>query len=587
MNRSRWHSAWAGGWPSMGIALALVAAVYIPIALERPSDVFWSPDQGGKLLQVWALIEGRYDLSINYPGQWLDPGLEFRPYFVSFIQNGVIQMPWPIAWALPTALFYATLGGPGLVVVPLAGGLLAAWSAGRLAERIVAGSGWLAVLLAGLATPLLPFSTLFWEHAPTAGLFAAGLALLPLRGRAASRTSLLLAGICFGLAIAWRNETALYVLAGVATWLVLGGERRRRDLAWLSSGLLLILLAVISQRWAETAAPARTMPIIGQLSGPASQSVLSRGLTVPADFLVGARHGLSLPDALRWAPSAGLALLIAGHWTGRRWRRWLQLSGLLLAGSATAWLLASPVPQSVHGFLIAAPFLALILLRPPTLWATPTGKLLLVAPIMSVAAYVSVSLALHPRGVLAGGIEWGPRYLLPLYPALTALASAALFRLAERKQRPELLAGGLLAALALAFQIAGLGSIDLALQQAGESGRAIASLPPDPIVFRSAARPLLTPGLTQSRTLFCAQTPAALKRWSELAQRAGLERFWYVDYDPLESAWLLPGLGQPARLAEARAGPLRAISYQTAIIATSLRDDGAERPACSFSRMRF
>jgi hypothetical protein len=74
------------------------------------------------------------------------------------------------------------------------------------------------------------FGTLFWEHAPAAGLFAAGLLLVPIDGRPRSWSSLVVAGCCLGLAIAWRNETSIYVCAAVAAaWPVLARGHCLRD----------------------------------------------------------------------------------------------------------------------------------------------------------------------------------------------------------------------------------------------------------------------------------------------------------------------------------------------------------------------
>jgi hypothetical protein len=567
------------------LALALVAVVYVPIALGRPADAFWSPDQGGKLLQIWALLEGRPDLSINYPGRWLDPALEFRPFYLSYVRHDTIQLPWPMAWALPAALLYAVLGGPGLVVLPVAGGLLAAWSAGRLAERIVPGSGWPAVLMAGLATPLLPFSTLFWEHAPTAGLFTAGLTLLPLSGQAGHRAALVLAGFCFGSAMAWRNETAVYALIALAAWWVLRGVGRGRGLLWLLAGLLPVVLVATTYQGAETFLPARTAPFGAETANP-YQRTLWRSLALPADFLVGSGSGLGLPESLRWAPAAGLVLLIAALWSDRLRPRLLQPLGLGLVGVATVWLLASPLPRSVHGFLLVSPFISVVLLRPRALCKSQTAKLLLTVAILAVVIYVGATAILHPRGLLAGAIEWGPRYLLPIYPPLAALASASLRQLPDFLLPPAGWLVGALILLALASQVAGLASIDLALQEAAQSGRLIASIPGDPMVFRREARLLLTPGLTQSQTVFCARRPGALKRWSELASRAHLDSFWYVDFGPIDRGWFLPGATPPPILEVLSARPLRAFRYPTAALAASLSEEGVARDACAFTVFR-
>ena len=40
---------------------------------------------------------------------------------------------------------------------------------------------------------------------------------------------------------------------------------------------------------------------------------------------------------------------------------------------------------------------------------------------------------------------------------------------------------------------------------------------------------------------YCAETPAALKRWATQAEALGEASVWLVDFRPLPAAWLQPG----------------------------------------------
>jgi hypothetical protein len=220
------------------------------------------------------------------------------------------------------------------------------------------------------------FGTLFWEHAPAAGLFAAGLLLVPIDGRPRSWSSLVVAGCCLGLAIAWRNETSIYVCAAVAAaWPVLARGHCLRAIVCLMLGMSLVLVPTGTYSWLVTGGitAARMPPFTGSAEG-VIENVLRYTPGLPADFLVGKREfGLDLPEAVRWAPAAGLALFATRPFV-RRWRTPLELLGLVLAGSSTAILLWSPAPHVISGFLIPAPFLTLIPLAPRGLRATPAGK---------------------------------------------------------------------------------------------------------------------------------------------------------------------------------------------------------------------
>lgn len=569
------------------LALAFVAVVYIPIALGRPADVFWSPDQGDKLLQVHALLEGRHDLSIAYPGLWLDPELQYRPYLISYVWNNTIQVPWPLAWALPSALLYAVFGGTGLVLLPVVGGLLAAWAAGRLAERMAPGSGWLAVLLSALATPMLVFSTLFWEHAPAAGLFTLGFLLLPLQGPGSVRSSLksLLAGICFGLAIAWRNEIAMYLVAALAAaWLASTGWRSRRELAWLPFGLALVLLPAAVSNWlvAGSVYP-RTPALPVSLERVVSNLALVSPRLVP-DFLVGREFGMQMPELIRWSPAAGLVLLGLAHVpSAGRAQALLRAGGLALSGLATAALFVTPAPLAVGGFLIAAPFLAVVLLAPRGLAATPTGKTLVIFAAMALLMYAAAVGLLHSRGFNEPGLQWGPRYLLPIYPLLAAPAAVTLRHLLVYRKLDRVL-GRSLAALAVAFQLVGLEKIDMRQLLVQQNAALVASLPAGLVVSGRFYLVEPAPGLNRERAVFCVQTAAALRGWLDRALAAGETQFWFVDSEPLPARWLENAA--PPALAEARGGSLLAVRYDSRALQRTLRADGSPDASCGYELRR-
>jgi hypothetical protein len=568
---------------SAHVALGLIAVVYVATALNRPSDVFWSADQGGKMLQVLAFLEGRPDLSVTYPGRTLDPELIFRPYSFSYLLGATIRLPWLMSWALPSALLYATLGGAGLVLLPVAGGVLAAWSAGRLAERIAPGSGWLATLLTGLATPMFVFSTLFWEHAPAAGVFAWGLLLLPIEGRARLTIRSLLAGACFGLAVAWRTEACLYVAAAASAASVAARDSRQRRLAWLSGGLALVLIPAETYNWLITGAVGIRASTLPGSPARVMQTLLQYTPQLPADLLVGRRVlGQELPEPIRWAPAAGLALLAAAIRADLPGRRWLEMVGLILVGSATAWLLVSPAPLAVNGLLIAAPFLALSFLAPGLLSSTPTGKFLVVFGVTAPTLYAAAAPIMHVEGVAGGGAEWGPRYLLPVFPPLTVLATAALGGALSCRPVAEQALGRFLVVLALTFELAGLASIDFALREVERYGGLIASLPPGPVVVRSDSLSQSAVGLTRRRAVYCAASSGALKRWSELALSAGEREFWFVDWQPIPAAWLSPDLGAPDVVAESDVGSLHAVRYDTGSVHAALGGTGEVRESCIY-----
>jgi hypothetical protein len=554
------------------VALGLVALVYAVLALTRPADVFWSPNQGNKLLQVWALLDGRPDLSIEYAGRALDPRLSFRPYVLSYVAQGGIQVPWPAAWAFPSGLLYAALGGAGLLVLPAVGGLLGAWGAGRLAERAAPGSGWVAVLLAGLATPLLVYSTLFWEHAAAAGLFGAGLALL----LGARHPSGFLAGCAFGLAVAWRPETLLFLAAALLPAADSLRRLARRGALGLALGFGLVQVPTLAYNLAVLGSlSAARMPPFTRSIGDAAANVARLGPGLPADFLVGhPEAGAALAEPVRWAPLGGLLLLGLGRLVRRRRRDVLVPLGLALAGLPAVALLVAPPPGNVAGFLIAAPFLAVAPLLPRAVASTPSGRALAGFAILAPLAYALVALLLHRQGVAGSGAQWGPRFLLPAYLPLAALSAAILWSPSAAWTRPALLVARSLVVLAVLFQLVGLVQIDRSLRDLRERGQLLGGLPPGPIVISQPYLADFSPGLVRGRAIFCARSGAALREWADLALRAGEREFWFVDREPPPGDWFIPGATAPARLAEQRGGGLQAIRYDTTVVRTGLLGGG-------------
>jgi hypothetical protein len=173
-------------------------------------------------------------------------------------------------------------------------------------------------------------------------------------------------------------------------------------------------------------------------------------------------HLLALDFATTWADVPGVpqqaatvgalvaGLLLGAGWllragVGRRWDRAIAGAALLAAGAV---MLALSGRTMLAGLLPALPLVVLIFL--PGRWTRWER-------------FVAVGVMLYTAAVLAtgshAGLQWGPRYLLPVVPPLVWLAAASVLR--TKAQAPEVwpvvrVTAGALAGLSLIVQIAGV-----------------------------------------------------------------------------------------------------------------------------------
>ncbi len=395
-------------------SLLLVGVIYIVCLILLPHDgaQFWSPDEGGKFIQLQNLrLDPGLDTSVRYPGLLLDPDYHFAPFPSpeSFTHGGKLYLQWPPFLPLLTWLPYKLLGGGGLYLLPFLAGLGTLWLAYLLCRLLLPGAerAWTVIPLLGLTTPLFVYSLVYFEHSlaallVTLALYAAlkGMARTPTQpppaGEGMARTPTrpppagegygwgLLAGLALAGAIWLRSE--LYILALVMLIILglrvvaLGGWRRLG--VWLGGLLvgLIPLWAFYILTWGSLL-PAHALPYFS--SGLKARFISTGGLrTFLGSFLLGVRDDLTaLPDlgphiapALRYTFLIGLALFLLGALLRSGWQRDSLLLGgfAALLATATAVLLDSNGYSALHGFLLPAPALVIATLlfrsavfRPP------------------------------------------------------------------------------------------------------------------------------------------------------------------------------------------------------------------------------
>lgn len=471
------------------LAVGLCLLVYAVVAwlLARHQE-FWSPDSSLRFVQVGAFAErGFAGGAVPYPAEALDPEGRFFPagpwfHFAAAGRQYIAYLPY---FALITAPLYRVFGFPGLLLLPLAGGAAAVGVTYVGLRRLVPeGAAW-GALAVGLGTPLLVYSTVFWDHSLVTALGAGALALaaVALEAPGGPRGApLFAAGVLLGGGLWLRNEMYPLALVAVAAWFFLAPGRRLGSTLAMAAGVL----AAAAPLWALNVA-LQGRPLgwkgqglaigrLGELTGTgdprsAIDFVVSRWSNAYFQLAAPEFYAAGVP-ALTAGLGVAVALLAAAAllWVGvRRGTPRLVLAGALLAVGVVVWMLSSR--PSVSGLLPAVPLVILAALggRPRPwewyLWAV-------------VVAFVAAVVATGTHG----GMQWGPRYLMPVVPALVWLAIAAVARV--RWQAPQVwpaarLAAGVLLGASVLVQAAGLDRVDLEMARNVKVNEVIRGAPAD------------------------------------------------------------------------------------------------------------
>lgn len=543
----------SGRWCLPFVAAVLV---YLGTFVLLPWGGFWICDNGAKFIQVQSLVRAEYrDYSIPWPGARIDPTLAWSPLpepFGQVIDNRLYCMYSP-AFALLVSPLFRVCGPAGLYVLPLVGGLLvlpAVWllaglfSAPRTAQP-------LAVLLVALTTPVWFYSVTFWEHTPAACLMVWSVCLCARHVLRHGSWNVPLAAVGCGLAVYFRDESYLLVpvLAGILLWY---GPRRGRAVAVFLVIVLATLLPLWLFQWRALGHPlgwhfAPHNPFSGGLVAyVAGRWPAVRALLLSASDIDWLSVTVVLPALILWAVYprvterifrwlvvvvAALALasglvILGGHLTADSPMRYLRFSNGLLAVSPIVWLAFVRVwPGSDRS------------VEPPG--AQPERVLWLI-----VSAYTLLYVLTAPARIW-GGVHWGCRFLLGLYPLLGVLAAVALVRwwhahaATARGQRTVLVAT---LALSLLLQVYSLRLLRDRMAFTRTLNQAVAACPEDVVVTDTWYLPMDLAQCFYDKTIFLARTPSDFLHLTEALCQAGTEEILFVRLvDP-------PRAGTPAGL---------------------------------------
>jgi hypothetical protein len=268
----------------------------------------------------------------------------------------------------------------------------------RLGDEIAPGRGVAAAVTLGLATLLLPFSTLLFAHVPAAALAFSAFAVLWLRS---GRWSAFAAGVLAGAAVTVEYPLALAAF-GLGLYALAGSDALRRTVAY-AGGVVAGVCPLLVYNWRVFGSPLHfpyedALPIAGNPSNERGFFGISWPSPETAARLLFDERGLVVITPVVVCGIAALVpLALGGH----------RREAILIGGLALAFLVYnagydvpfggdSPGPR----FLIAIlPFLAVPLALSYELWPRVTTALAAVSAVYAVGVTLTGPLQ-------AFGWEW-------------------------------------------------------------------------------------------------------------------------------------------------------------------------------------
>ena len=446
-------------------SLLAVSVCYVAALCVLEKRGFWITDNANKFLQVQALANSRYtDFSIPWPGQIVDPDFIYNPlpYYFTRVESGKLYSVFSPVFALISALFFTYVGHWGLYLLPALSSLAMLAGLAQVARlvtpRIVVAH--VAVLTAGLCTPVFFYSLVFWEHAPAIclGIWSVRYLLQFLADSAPKHLCLGMAAA--GLSVYFRDEFYLLCLVLALCTAFYASAGRLKIL--VSSALILFaaLLPLWLFQWLTIGHPfgyhlsthlstaadwvhhleARPRVFYNLFIASNPIPALSLVLTLPFVLAFVLSPRLAPPALQKAVPAYSALALISAS---------LSLGGYFFHASPIDYML-----KSSNALFASAPFVALAFLRSADSDVPPFRRCIWLIALSFATLY-----ALAAPKVGSMGIHWGNRYLLILYPLFAVLAAGNAIDWLER-QRPYfsigVLAVGAVIALSFAAQAYGV-----------------------------------------------------------------------------------------------------------------------------------
>jgi hypothetical protein len=383
-------------------------------------------DTGVRFIQVRELIANQWQtLAINYPGRVIDPELLYVPYYVAYsvVGNEIFFditpfMPWLASWG------YAAFGVPGMILVPVLGGVFTAVAIYRLAQLSQLPRPHLIMWLTVFATPMFFYSIELWDHTLAAAAAAWSVYWVAKGFMTGSPAWFVLAGMMVGIGLGQRPEMYMFAIClGIgAIWVT---RWQWRQVLLIIAGALITAVPIWLWQYAQVGHPlgmAMASHLFGYGHPPGEPAVsanypwflkFSRKL-----FVVEAHAPITFISSL--AITTGLITFILAVRV-EQWQRlwlWRTAAAVFLIGHALL-IIRVLQPGTSIGVLATLPLMVLTLMF--------IERSVPKQPVRQIYEFVFVVAFSFFIGMLLiwptfGGLQWGSRYILSFFPLAVYLA---------------------------------------------------------------------------------------------------------------------------------------------------------------------
>lgn len=413
---------WKFGADGNSVVVAIACLGLLGLSFFIPSTGVWVVDTGLRYLQVVNIVDRHHfgGFWLDYPLQKWDPAFEFVPFGLiqTFVHEGRLYAQYPPWFCYVSAPFYAVWGEFGLRLLPLASAIGLLFGVGALARLCGFRRYSLAAALVLLGSPILPYAYIFWDILPALFFGVWGLVLALQSERSQSVRLAAGAGVMWWGAFFMREE---YLLWAAACLLPMLGRRSSRHYAFVA-GLVFAAgaLTLMAVNNVLVGVPLFFQASTG--SGKAWEytwSFASRGWV--AYRYLAFVQGTPLADAALFLALGAVTFLPRA---ANDRQRFLLLAVSLHAAIIVrffAWDFTKPLVTQylVNSFAAATPlaFAGLVAWHTSCPGARNHERIALCTATIIALLFLFFTLALSVPSS-AVGLNFGPRLLLPIYPAL-------------------------------------------------------------------------------------------------------------------------------------------------------------------------